>query len=42
MRGGLLLVFGCWLKKSEVGSRKTWHSAVGTTDMVDLEFIPGP
>ena len=40
MVGGV--AFGCWLKKkAEVGSRKSGHSAAGTTDMVDLEFIPG-
>ena len=34
---------GCWLlAEKKAGSRETGHSAVGTTDMIDLEFIPRP
>ena len=28
-------------RKTEVGKRKMWYSAVGTSDLVALEFIPG-
>ncbi len=37
------LAFGCWRaeKKLEVGRRETVHSAIGTTEIADLKFIPG-